>query len=324
MAILKDEVNKTQEAFSVLEEKVKNLRTNLRAASQHRHQAAMGLIEAAPDIIDQIPEMIVQIRQLRLEKLHTGWSALIQSLAFAAQGGSCLMEHPGYLDDFSSEGLAYPLTLEDISTDLRDEVKAHAQAIKPFMEIFSEALSVVEEKLANFQTQTNMIAECRSTLAGLREQRRQASACGEDTEKLGTAIIEATAELKKSEEAVAHLEDDMAGLLLRQAELLKAKEQGEKAIRIFELYTEMIELCFRAQEYNAVAQETTARYDQFKAQKDKVLFAANQLGHNAQEGIPCPHWGTSTFKLPTLGLTWLTDCGTGFVSAEAAIMTRKV
>ncbi len=214
-----------------------------------------------------------------LAAIYANWNVVALELEFATQGGTALMQHPGYSNVRGEITLLPPLRLEDITLQIIEDSKQHVkrleETIKTIKGLITEttvSLAAVEQKIAD-QKQLDV------NLNELRAKRKVAIAAEQSIEDFTTQINKITEQLHKQGNNLALWLDEAEGLHLRKLGFEKALEKGTAAVDLAIVELQEMILWQGAHLYNTQAQTKLFKIVQdFTEMRDSLQQSALEKG----------------------------------------------
>lgn len=231
------------------------------AAAGEEHEP----LQAEADALNQrFTHIQARLRDIPLKRLQASWDALEAELLFASQGSGDLMNHPGYTEPSSEGGWPPHVALNDITEDMHRAANTHKSAMIRFEAMFSEEIAATDAQIKNFQSELAAMAELEKQREELRKQRQLAIAGGQGLAGIDAALLEVDEQTANKRGTAAHIEDEIAGLMLRKTELAKAQTQIQKSLQNVAARITLMDVCFIAQKYNQHAEMTADLFRQFE------------------------------------------------------------
>ena len=267
---------------------IEAMEREFRQAAKHNEEPPQTEKDKLAEMKEEISQLPARAASLQVERLQAGWAALQAELSLAAQGGAGLIHHPGYQNNISAACLVSPhLAFSDISGPLLARAEEHAAFLEKTVTGLETNIADAEKAVSACAKQMQSISELDATLVKLRNQRRQAVACGEDAASFDAAITEASAACENNEQAKARLTDETEGLNLRLTALNKALDAAKTSQDSPGSVIKLARQCLLAAEYNKHAEKAADLFRQLFETGDSVLsMAENMQTKGWQHGIP--------------------------------------
>lgn len=262
----------------------------------------------------RMAEICVSLRQFILALLKAEWHAIETELAYAAQGNSFLLDHPGYSTVHTAEAFPAPCQLEDITKHLLAEAQSHKEALEAISVTLENGLSSAQSAQIKLQQTVDAVHSMERDLSELRGKRQQAVAKGYALDDLSGSIQSLAAKLQKKQRDVSLVEDELAGLAMRIVAYQKAVVHAQTASESADRCIKQMELCLLAQEYN---QQAAKFGEMFKEYAQKAAVLKESLDTSLSSGgavcklpsqnpyLPQGTEGTPNCQLPILRLHWV-------------------
>lgn len=178
-------------------------------------------------------------------------------------------------------------SFDDISGPFLAKAEAHAEFLERAITGFEACIGVVQEAVAACREEMHVISELDASLEKLRDQRRQAVACGENAASLDAAIADASAACVDKDQMKVRLADETEGLNLRIAALSKALDAARTGQDSPQSVIRLARQCALAAEYNKYAEKAADLFRQLFDSDDSVLSVAENMQVKGwQYGIP--------------------------------------